>query len=298
LKVRAIVNREGGSADDKVAERIAQLFAEHGVEAELRLVQPADLDAVCAEAAEAHGFDAVVAAGGDGTVGTAAGILAGTGRPLGILPLGTLNHFARDAGIPLDLERAVAVIAAGQTRPVDVGEVNGRIFINNSAIGLYPRIVRERERQQRRLGRSKRLAMLVASLRALWRFSRRRLTIRVPGGLAPIETPLLFVGNNRYQTSLLTLGRREALDRGELCLYAPLARTPLHFLGLAVRALFGGLDQQRDFVSLEGIGEAEIHSRRPRLMVSTDGEARLMEAPLRYRIRPGALTLIAPPASA
>jgi diacylglycerol kinase family enzyme len=297
LKVRVIVNRAGGSAGKEVPERIRRAFAAQGVEAELRLVRPDELDAAVKEVAQAEGCDALVVAGGDGTVGAAASALAGSGRPLGILPLGTLNHFARDAGIPFDLDQAVAAIAAGRTRQVDLAEVNGRTFVNNSAVGLYPAMVREREAQQRRLGRSKRLAMLVASVRALWRFSRRRLTVRVGADLAPMETPLLFVGNNRYETALLTLGRRAALDRGELCLYAPLAATRLRFLSLALRALLGRLDQQRDFLSLDGIREAEIGSPRRLLMVAADGEARPMETPLRYRSRPGALTLIVPGAS-
>jgi diacylglycerol kinase family enzyme len=143
-----------------------------------------------------------------------------------VLPLGTLNHFAKDAGIPLDLDEAVATIAAGNVRQVDVAEVNDRIFINNSSVGLYPMMVSSREAQQRQLGRSKRLAMLVASLRALRNFKRRHLSIRIAGREEMIETPLLFVGNNRYATSLTTLSGRARLDGGELCIYAPLARTP------------------------------------------------------------------------
>jgi diacylglycerol kinase family enzyme len=289
-----LVNRGGGAAAGDAGERLAALFAAKGVEADIRLVAPGDLPDAFAQAARAEGYDAVVAAGGDGTVGTAAAALAGTGRPLGILPLGTLNHFARDAGIPLDLEGAVAAIAAAAAKAVDVAEVNGRVFVNNSVVGLYPLMVREREAQQRRLGRSKRLAMLVASLRALYRFSHRRLTINIAGRQAPIETPLLFVGNNRYQIGLLTLGRREAIDRGELSLYAPLARTALQFLGIALRAIVGRADRQKDFVNLEGIEAAQIHSARPSLIVATDGEAHIVETPLRYLIRPGALRLIVP----
>jgi diacylglycerol kinase family enzyme len=242
--------------------------------------------------------DAVVAAGGDGTIGAAAAALAGSDRPLGVLPLGTLNHFARDAGLPADPGEAVAAIAGGATRLVDVAELNGEVFVNNSSIGLYPMMVRGREAQQRRLGRSKRLAMLIASMRALRHFSRRRLTIRAGGGQAPIETPLLFVGNNRYETSLLTLGRRQAIDRGELCLYAPLARSRLHFIGLALRSLIGRLDQVRDFVNLDGLEAIEVRSRLASLSVATDGETRNVETPLRYRIRPRALRLLVPAAAA
>src|SRR5688572_801587 len=193
LKVRLIVNRGGGSFSEEQVGRLEALFADRGVEVDSRLVEPETLALAFAEAAEAGGLDAVVAAGGDGTISAAAAALAGSDRPLGVVPLGTLNHFARDAGLPADPGDAVAAIAGGATRLVDVAEVNGIVFVNNSALGLYPMMVRGREAQQRRFGRSKRLAMLIASLRALRHFSRRRLTIRAGGGQAPIETPLLFV---------------------------------------------------------------------------------------------------------
>jgi len=294
LKIRVIMNRGGGSFADDAAERLAPLFEARGIDARIVAVEPGDLDRHCGEVAEEAGVDALVAAGGDGTIGTAAAAVAGTGMPLGILPMGTLNHFAKDAGIPLDLEEAVAVVAGGTTRQVDVAEVNGRVFINNSAVGLYPELVREREAQQERLGRSKQFAMVVAALRTMWRFSRHRLTIRIEGREAPIETALLFVGNNRYTMSPFSLGTREAIDRGELCIYAPLARTAPRFLSVSLRAIFGREREQEDFVTLDGVRAAEIGSRYTRLMVATDGEAQRMETPLKYRIRAGALKLLVP----
>jgi diacylglycerol kinase family enzyme len=293
LKVIVIVNRAGGSAAG-AEDRIKEAFEGTGVEVDVRLVEPGELDRSCAEAAEGKGADALVAAGGDGTISTAAAAVADTGFPFGVLPMGTLNHFARDAGIPLDLKEAAAAIAAGRTRRVDAAEVNGRLFVNNSAVGLYPMLVRAREAQQRQLGRTKRRAMLVAAGRAMWRFSSRRLTLRIAGMKAPVETPLLFVGNNKYETGLLSLGQRSAIDQGELCIYAPLARSRLGFAWLSLRAVLGRPDRQDDFLTLEGVEEAEIDSRRPLLMVATDGEARMMETPLRYRIRAGALKLIVP----
>jgi diacylglycerol kinase family enzyme len=293
LRVVVIVNRGGGSADG-AEKRIRKAFEGSGVDPDIRMAEPGALDRLCAEVAVAQGVEALVAAGGDGTVSTVAAAVAGTGLALGVLPMGTLNHFARDAGIPLDLDRAAAAIAAGRTRRVDAAEVNGRLFINNSAVGLYPALVRDREAQQRHFGRGKRLAMLVAAARATWRFSSRRLTLRVAGTKAPVETPLLFVGNNVYETGLLGLGRRTAIDQGELCVYAPLARSRLGFLWLSLRAVLGRPDRQRDFLILAGIEEAEVHSGRETLMVAVDGEARAMETPLKYRIRKGALKLILP----
>jgi diacylglycerol kinase family enzyme len=276
-----------------LGERLAAAFAANGVDADLRMVQSdcivAEFEKACAD----KSLDAIVAGGGDGTISCAAGQLADTGRPFGVLPLGTLNHLARDAGIPTDLDEAVATIAAGHTRKIDVAEVNGRIFVNNSAIGLYPHMVRQREELQERLGRSKRLAMLSASLRTLRRFAQHRLTIDLGGLRAPLETPLLFIGNNVYETSLLALGQRKALDQGELCLYAPMVKGRLQFFSLGMRSLFG-LSRQRDFASLTGIAEATVSSRRAALTVSLDGEATTIATPLRYRIRPAALDLIVP----
>lgn len=293
MRVRAILNRGGGSAQEDHEARLRAKFEEAGVRAEVRTVDGDRLTEEFREAGEDEALDAVVAGGGDGTVSAAAGALAETDKPLGVLPLGTLNHLARDAGIPTDLDAAVATIAGGHVRRIDVGEVNGRIFVNNSAIGLYPHMVRRRDEEQQRLGRSKRLAMVSASLHALWRFSRHRLTIDLGGVRAPLETPLLFVGNNVYETSLLTLGSRKALDQAELCLYAPLVRGRLRFLGLGLRGVVG-LSRQSDFVSLTGIEALTVHSRRAALNVSLDGETELIATPLRYRIRPAALRLIVP----
>src|SRR6185436_7801947 len=259
MKVRVIVNKGGGTSrgDDEETAQIEAAFRAAGVDADVRPTESDDIFDALKEAAAAPGLDAVVAGGGDGTLSCAAGHLAGTSRPLGILPLGTLNHLARDAGIPVKLEEAVAVIAAGNVRAIDVAEVNGRVFVNNSSVGLYPDMVRLREVEQERLGRSKRMAMLSASLTALRHFRRHRLWISAEGMEAPVRTPMLFVGNNRYQVNLLALGQREALDEGVLCLYAIRARSRAHLLWAGIRGIFGKLDQQRDFVTLY-VGEAEV----------------------------------------
>jgi len=295
MRVRVIVNRSGGTlkgAEDEDA-RIVAAFEQAGLDADVRMTDSADIFDALEEAAAAPGLDAVVAGGGDGTLSCAAGHLAGSQRPLGILPLGTLNHLARDAGIPAKLEEAAAVIAAGHVRAIDLAEVNGRVFVNNSSVGLYPDMVRLRDVQQERIGRGKRLAMLSASFATLRSFRRHRLWISAEGLEAPVRTPLLFVGNNRYQVTLFALGQREALDRGELSLYAIRARSRAHLFWAGIRGIFGKLDQQRDFVTAY-VPELEVSSDRAQLIVSADGETVRMETPLRYRIRPKALKLIVP----
>lgn len=290
MKAAILINRGGGSAKRELVEKAI---------AGLRLGEEAQwLDgneiAQAAKRAVEGGARLVVAGGGDGTLSCVAGALAGTGAALGILPLGTLNHFARDLGVPLDLAEAAAVIAQGRTRAVDVAEVNGRVFVNNSAIGLYPLMILDRDSQQRRLGRSKRLAMIVASLRTLFRFHHRRLTLTVNDERSGrIDTPLLFVGNNDYRIDLGAPGQREKLDGGQLCVFVLRKQTRRGLIAATVRAL---MDRSRDddMVRIDGVERLHVSSRRSRLAVSLDGETALMDTPLDYRIRPKALKVVAP----
>ena len=157
----------------------------------------AELEAAL-DAAVAQRPDVVVAAGGDGTVSMVGAALVDRDIALGVLPLGTLNHFARDFGLPLEIEAAVAHVVQGRPVRVDVGEVNGRIFVNNSSLGLYPDIVRDRERQQRRLGWGKWPALAWATLAALRRFPFLSVRLSVDGREQHWRTPFVFVGNNEY----------------------------------------------------------------------------------------------------
>jgi len=216
---------------------------------------------------------------------------------LGVLPLGTLNHFARDLGIPTDIDEAAKLIAAGTERQVDVAEMNGRIFINNSAIGLYPLMVRDRDVQRKRLGRSKRLAMIVASARTLARFNHQRLTLTVNDEKARIDTPLLFVGNNDYRLDIAAPGKRESLDDGELSVFVMRKKTRRGLIAASIRALFNRA-RDDDMVRLDGVQRLRVDSHRGQLAVSLDGEVVRAEPPLDYRIRKGALRVIAPPTEA
>jgi diacylglycerol kinase family enzyme len=275
------------------ADQLREKFAGHALQAEVTLAQGGADMLEAARKALADGVKIVVAGGGDGTVSAVASVLAGSGAALGVLPLGTLNHFAKDLGIPLALDAAIANVAAGRRARVDVGEVNGRIFLNNSSLGLYPDIVRDREKQQRRLGRGKWLAAAWATLTALRRYPSLSVRLIVAGQRHARRTPFVFIGNNEYTMQGLGIGERSRLDGGTLSLYMAQHPGRLGLLRFALRALLGRLAQERDFDIL--LADAlEIKTRHRHMRVATDGEVSIMTPPLRYRVLPGALTVIVP----
>ena len=294
--LNAFSGQSGGEGRDKLRATLESAFEKHALTASLEFLTGEDLRAGAVRAlqrATAGELDAIIVGGGDGTISTVASVLAGSGVPLGIIPLGTLNHFAKDLKIPLAIDDAVALVAAGGSRPVDVGEVNGRIFINNSSIGIYPYLVLDRERRMGREGFPKWLAMILAGLRALRYFPLRRLSIRTSGWEEAYRSPCVLVGNNVYQISGPSLGTRDRLDEGQLSLYVARQQGRLALLWLAFRSLLGLLDGQRAMRTFT-LPAVEISSRHRRLLVAFDGEIETVRSPLHYRIRREALRVFAP----
>lgn len=262
-----------------------------GVEADIRHLPPPEIAAAARQAME-EGADVIAAAGGDGTVNQVASVTAGTGTPLAVLPMGTLNHFARDAGIPFDLREAAAVAVQGQARRVDVAEVNGCLFVNNSSIGVYPRAVKERERR-RRLGASKERSTLAAAWGVLRRVPAHHVVLSVDGEPMRRTTSFVFVGNNPYETAFGQLGRRNSLNGGKLAIYHARHATRAGLLRLAFHSLLGRLDEARD-LEVHEAARLTIHSPRESLRTAVDGEVMRLASPLQYRIRPAHLLLMAP----
>jgi len=274
-------------------EEVERLFRHAGIDTRVyELAHPRELSATVRKALDAHP-QALVAGGGDGTVSAVAAALAGTPRPLGILPFGTLNHFAKDAGIPLDLEEAVQTIAARHTRRVDVARVNGHVFINNSSIGVYPSIVSSRERL-RQQGHSKWAALALATADVLRREG--EVAIRLQGDRTRVggRTPFVFVGNNEYFVEGFNLGGRTRLDAGLLYAYfAPPVRTR-HLPVLFLHALLGHARRDR---TLQSITSTELWvdtPLTPTIEVACDGELLTLTTPLHYQSWPGAVTLLTP----
>jgi diacylglycerol kinase family enzyme len=296
--VRLIVNDSAGQHDETLAGRLAGACTAHRLDAEIVIAHSPEEIGSLADAAASSGASIVAAAGGDGTVSAVAARLAGSNVRLGVVPSGTLNHFAKDLGLPLPLEEAVATLAAGHDTPIDVGEVNGRCFINNSSLGLYPSVVLERREQQLH-GRSKWLALLLASMKVSRRYPRMLVALKSDqaagaGQVIVVRTPFVFVGNNEYAISRFELGGRRRLDAGVLSVSLATGRGRGSLAWLFARAAAGVLDGSSRGFQFFTTQELEIQPATQRVRVSLDGEVRVMQGPLRYRCRHGVLRVIVP----
>lgn len=297
--VHVLVNRGSGGQDQDRLDRVraamrAALGHDGAVVAE---VSPRRIAEAARNAARA-GAGTVVACGGDGTI---AGVSEGLkdeaaqegGARLGVLPAGTFNYFARGLGIPLDLEGAARAIAAGATRALTVGEVNGRLFLNNASLGVYPAILREREDVYRRYGRS-RVAAYWSVLRTMQNFRRPlRLRIEHDQGEISVRTPLAFVGSSAYQLDRLGIDGAGAVRDGKLALLiAPdedggaLIRRAMR---LGARMAVKGEDY-RLIVS----SRLRIETGSGTRLLARDGERERMRGPFEIAARPGALRVAVP----
>lgn len=275
---------------------ITRIASEYGADAEIIITKSDDDISALVARAIGERREAIVAGGGDGTVNAVAGIVAGTASVLGIIPIGTLNHFAKDIGVPLTIDAAVRNLFTGKIAFVDVGEVNGRVFVNNSGIGFYPHFVRQREALERR-GHVKRVAFMLAVRSIVRRYLRLRIKLHM-NQIEVLEhvTPFLFVGNNKYQTSGPRIGTRLTLNSGRLWVCTAPRHSRAKLIGDTLRTLVGS-EADQNFNAFE-TEELWVDPGTVRVNVSTDGEVGIMDAPLHYKIRARELRVIVPDGSA
>ncbi len=292
VKIEVIVNSASGPGHEPgIKDVLAEAFKAAGVDARITLARSGSAVITLAQQAARSDVETIVAGGGDGTVSSVAAVI-GTDKRLGILPFGTMNHFAKDLRVPLELAGAIETIVAGHETKVDVGKVNGHIFINNSSLGLYPSLLHNREKQQR-LGWGKWPAYLWAAVAVLRRYPFLDVRVGVDGAEFKSHTPFVFIGNNEYEMETLNIGGRTCLDKGELSLYVTNRTGRLGLIRLALRALLGGLHQEKDFFALR-TKEIWIGTKHKRIRVAFDGEVTVLAPPLHYRSRPAALRVLTP----
>lgn len=296
-----VLNARSGHAD-AAAERliIEQVLREAGREHHILMAQRGSELPACSRqavtAARAHG-GAVVAAGGDGTIGTVAQAVLGSGCPFGVLPQGTFNYFVRTHGIPADTAEATRALLDARVEPVQVGLVNDRAFLVNASVGLYPVMLENREAYKRRYGRSRMVALWAALVTLahahrplhLWLESRER--------AQEVRTATLFVGNNPLQLKQIGIAEVDALEQGDLVAVTVRPVGTLPMLWLLLRGAFGRLGEADNVISFN-FRRLTVRPAGPtrsrRMKVAMDGEVVWLKAPLEFRVSPEPLLLLKP----
>lgn len=292
LNIGVIINSKAGSEiDPGYRERFIEAFARHGARADILVVSSGARLREAARRMREAGFEIIVAGGGDGTVSAVASQLVGSGVRFGVLPLGTLNHFARDLGLPLEIDQAIAVICSGESRPIDVGMVNELTFINNSSLGLYPDQVRVREKWRAIVGKWP--ALIIASLIVLTRFASLKIIASFDGRSIRRRCPLVVIGNNEYNLEPREFIQRGRLDCGCLGLYFLRDEGRTGLLRLALHSLVYRLDEDASFEHYT-TQEVSLAMGRRRVRVALDGEIYKLKTPLHYRSVPGGLHVMVP----
>jgi diacylglycerol kinase family enzyme len=240
----------------------------------------------------------VVAAGGDGTINTVAQAVWPSGRPLGVLPQGTFNYFSRTYGIPTDSAEATRVILHGTVHPVQVGLVNGRVFLVNASVGLYPQLLEDREAYKRQFGRSRLVAAWAGIMTIVRGYSPLVLQLEHEDTAQVVHTPTLVVGNNELQLATIGIPEVSALRQGQLAAITLRPVGTLAMVWLLLRGALGRLGEAEDVLSF-AFKRLTVRLWRPygrrRLKVATDGEVTWLRLPLVFEVAPTPLLLLVPP---
>jgi diacylglycerol kinase family enzyme len=289
-----IINRNSG-ADNKTAltEEIETAFTAHGWKVEFVLAGRHDLRRRTQQlVAQAPG--AIVVAGGDGTINTVASACVEANRPVGLLPAGTFNFTARNLGVSTEVSEAVAVIVRGGVLRIDIGEVNGRIFLCGAGLGLYARMLEQREHDKRRFGRRSRLVAFLSGMRCL--LSPHPLfavELMADGQTQRHLTTTLFFGCNALQLQQFNASATECLRHQKLAVLSLKLRSRREVIVAACAALLRRLDAVNTTDAFCA-STVRVQTRRRVLKVAIDGEVVLLRSPLDVTLRPDALQVFAP----
>lgn len=295
-RVAAVLNTAAGFFDGHpgAADRLADEIRAHFPDAAIHPVAPDRVGETIRDLADG-GAALILTAGGDGTINAAANLLAGTETALGVLPGGTFNYIPKDMGVPGDMTDAVAALAEGSVRRVDLSEVNGRFFLHNAALGIHPHAVERRERYRREWKINKALAVGYALVEAVWNPPLLRGYLHARERAEFIRAPFVFVGNNTYETAPFAFIQRKSLNDGRLSVFYAHRAPSGALFAMAFRTLLkGSLSEVPELRRIQ-TGELTIRSRKRRLKVLVDGELVRMKPPLYFRVRPGLLRALIPP---
>jgi diacylglycerol kinase family enzyme len=286
--------RSGDHAEGDRRARISALLDEAGIASKIAVPDgEEDLVVFARKALERSGAEMLVAAGGDGTIAAVAAASHDAGVPMGVIPQGTFNYFARGLDIPEDMDGAVEVLATGQLHDMPLGEVNGEVFLNNTSLGVYPLILQRRESIYNRWGRS-RLAAYWSVLLALTGFRRPlKLRLTLDGREVKLRTPLAFVAKSAYQLERFNLDGADAIRDGHFALFTAKGERSIDLVRTALKLAGGSAQNGSDF-DLQIARDITIETGHKRTLVARDGEKAMMKTPIRVRLRDAPLRVMVP----
>lgn len=296
-----IYNEKSGfhaTKHDEIYEALLTLFSNYHYEIQVFEMQShAQFDDLMAQVLRRHqqteDVGVVVAAGGDGTLNAVASQLIDTAIPMGILPLGTFNYVARVLNIPLDVLEAAKVIATGETRAVHVAKLNGKIYLNNASLGLYPLFIQKRELYNKYLGRFP-LHAYTSGLDVLIRDRKElKLEVEVDGKTYPVKTPLIFFGNNQLQLAEMNLKIAQCAEEGQVAGVVVAKSDKFTLFKILWRLIRKGLEQAPDVYSFCA-DEVIVHAKRKKMTVALDGEIVDLKPPLKFSVAKYALKVVVP----
>jgi diacylglycerol kinase family enzyme len=294
-RYHVLLNENSGTAHalGVTKESLGELFAANGLDAHIDADSARPMNERIADALSGDA-DIIVAAGGDGTITALAGALIGSEKDLAILPLGTFNAVAKDLHLPLDLPSAVAALGRGTSQRIDAAEVNGRVFLQKVVIGLIPGLAAGREHLRGRETAFAKIGFLRYFFRRLARAKRMAVVIDPSNGPRRIErVQAMAVACNAYDEGVGKFFARQSLDRGTLTLYVLKHFTARDFIRL-VTGMFIGRWRDDEALSMESVKEVTIDTRKNLVKVMFDGEVETFQTPLKFTIRPKALSVIVP----
>ena len=291
-KIAIILNEHSGNGVKQKA--LYKALEGHKEQVKVYVCNPTQTITEMVREAWNTGSKIIVAAGGDGTVSSVASAILELKieAKLGVVPVGTLNHFAHDIGMPKSIEESIEIILKGNSSFIDAVKINNKYFINNSSLGIYPFMVEERKTIKHRWY-GKWVGMALSGITTIKRYPFITVEFENNGKKLVRKTPFIFIGNNTYDTTAGNLGSRKKINEGKLSIFIAHSLTRLALIKLLWHALRGRLLEQKDFDSI-GLAKVEIKSRKRKIHVALDGEVVSMKGPLLYSIAPKALHVIIP----
>lgn len=289
-RVTLIVNPASGPRAEGRLEELRKIIAETAPGITIAEAKHGKL-LECARSA-ANNCDVLAVAGGDGSVSAVAGIALEHGKIFGVIPFGTLNHFAHDIHLPAELADAVKVLQSGEVTKIDYATVGGRVFLNNSSIGLYPTLVERREKQERKIGK------WPAAAKEAWEIIRRpieaqKLVITAGEDVRKLRTAFVFIGNNDYHLQDAGISNRPSLTHGHLSLFALRHGGRATLLAALWRTLIGQKGAP-DVVAVKA-PKITIAGHKDKLNLAADGEVFSLPSPVEFECHPLGLSVLTPP---